>query len=165
MKQEERILFNRCMDVIFRNEGGYVNHKDDPGGETNFGICKRYFPHEDIKNLTKTKAKEIYLKHYWKPMNLFGIYDPEAVLQIFDFGINAGTKRAIRAAQQIVGVIIDGICGEKTKDAINDYEYDFVKDYKHSRRVYYECLADSKPKLQVFLKGWLNRVNNTKFDE
>ena len=42
------------------HEGGYINHPDDPGGETNFGISKKQFPKLDIKNLTRKDAKEIY---------------------------------------------------------------------------------------------------------
>jgi len=57
-------LFDKCMVVIFAHEGGYVNDPDDLGGEINYGICKRYFPDEDIKNLTKERAKELYYEHY-----------------------------------------------------------------------------------------------------
>lgn len=31
---------------------GYVNHKDDRGGETRFGVAKRSHPNLDIKNLS-----------------------------------------------------------------------------------------------------------------
>lgn len=154
-------LFNKCVEVILKNEGGYVNHPNDPGGETNFGIAKRYFPNEDIKNMTEERAKEIYYSKYWFPMRLEGINSYEAVLQLFDFGVNAGKTRAIKTAQSLVEVIPDGICGRRTRDAINNYRGDFVKDYKAHRRGYYERLAERKPRMRVFLKGWLNRVEHT----
>ena len=28
-------------DVALHHEGGYVNHPNDPGGETNLGVTKR----------------------------------------------------------------------------------------------------------------------------
>ena len=27
--------YNRCLEMILHHEGGYVDHPDDPGGETN----------------------------------------------------------------------------------------------------------------------------------
>ena len=154
-------LFNKCIRVILKNEGGYVNHPSDPGGETNFGIAKRFFPDEDIKNLTVERAKELYYLRYWKPMNLEGIISEEIVLHIFDFGINAGRGRAIKKAQKLCGIAADGICGPITIKSINNYPYSFLEAYKEARREYYIRLAEMKPQLKVFLKGWLNRVNHT----
>lgn len=157
----ENNLFNKCIEVVLKNEGGYVNHPNDPGGETNFGIAKRFFPDEDIKNLTIERAKELYYSRFWLPMNLEGIIYEEIVLQIFDFGINAGRGRAIKKAQKLCGIEVDGICGPNTTKAINNYVGDFLEAYKAKRKEYYIRLAERKPKLKVFLKGWLNRVNHT----
>lgn len=156
-------LFEKCIEIVLKNEGGYVNHPSDPGGETNFGIAKRFFPYEDIKNLTIERAKGLYYERYWLKMNLEGINSHEAVLQIFDFGVNAGTRRSIKKAQQIALVETDGYIGNDTIEAINNYKGDFVNDFKHTRKVYYEHLSDRKPELRVFLTGWLNRIEHTHF--
>ena len=155
-------LFERCMIIIFKHEGGYVNDPDDWGGETKYGIAKRYFPDEDIKSLTKERAKDLYMARFWGPMKLLGIESYSVVLEIFDFGINAGRKRAIKTAQQLAGVGRDGILGPISNAAINNYKGDFVKDYKHARRVYYEYIATKRNNIK-FLKGWLNRVDSTHF--
>ena len=60
-----RESFNIALGFVLRHEGGYVNDPADPGGETNFGISKRYHPREDIKNMTAKRAGEIYLEEYW----------------------------------------------------------------------------------------------------
>jgi len=156
-------LFKKCIEIILKNEGGYVNHPHDPGGETKYGIAKKFFPDEDIKNLTIDRAKELYYAKYWLPMNLWLIENENIVLQIFDFGINAGKSRAIKAAQSLAGVDEDGIVGHITANAINNYQGNFVIDYKHCRKVWYEYLADYKPGMKVFLKGWLNRIEKTHF--
>ena len=52
---------------VLQHEGGYSADPNDPGGETNFGISKRYHPTVDIKHLTEQGAAEIYLKEYWLP--------------------------------------------------------------------------------------------------
>ena len=156
-------LFNKCVDVVLSHEGGYVNHPSDPGGETNFGICKKYFPDEDIKNMTVERAKELYYLKYWLPMNLFGIEDEMAVLHIFDHGVNAGRYTAIRMAQRIAGVKEDGLCGPITRAGVNGYRGNFVKMYMEARKTYYNDLVERKPELNIFLRGWINRVNRTKF--
>ena len=156
-------LFDKCMEVVFKHEGGYVNDPDDWGGETRYGIAKRYFPNEDIKKLTKERARQLYFQAYWTPMNLSGICNELSILHIFDFGINAGKRRSIRTAQRLCGVKADGIIGNITIMAINNYEGYFSKDFAHARRVYYEYIA-TKRNNQKFLRGWLNRVDSTKFN-
>ena len=168
-------LFNKFIAVILKNEGGYVNHPADPGGETRYGIAKRFFPNEDIKNLTISRARELYYSHFWKPMKLEGINDEELALHIFDFGVNAGRGRSVKLIQGIVGAKpIDGICGPITKGRINSFtpidkccnekaiSYSALDLFKEGRVHYYKNLANRKPELKVFLKGWLNRVDHTR---
>ena len=57
--------FDEIIEVTLHHEGGYVHDPKDLGGETNYGIAKRFYPDVDIKNLTKEGAKEIYKKDYW----------------------------------------------------------------------------------------------------
>ena len=40
--------FDQAFERLIGHEGGYVNHPDDPGGETKFGITKRTYPLENI---------------------------------------------------------------------------------------------------------------------
>ena len=44
-----KTTFNEIIEVVLEHEGGYVNDPDDAGGETNFGIAKRWYPNVDIK--------------------------------------------------------------------------------------------------------------------
>ena len=59
------ISFDEIIEVTLHHEGGYVHDPSDLGGETNFGIAKRFYPDVDIKNLDKEGAKEIYKKDYY----------------------------------------------------------------------------------------------------
>ncbi len=151
-------IVKQCISIILKNEGGYVNHPNDPGGETKFGISKRAFPHLDIKNLTQDQAINIYYCKYWKPMNLDLIDEPELKLHLFDQGVNSGTKRAVKLLQAELNLVTDGIIGKKTAAAVNGKFT--AEDYKEVRRAFYNRLAE-KPRLKVFLKGWLNRVEHT----
>lgn len=154
-------LFERCMVVIFKHEGGYVNNPNDYGGETKFGIAKRFFPDIDIKHLTKEEAKRIYFDYYWSRMRLDGIHSPEAVLELFDMGVNAGKSNAIRIAQRVCGAIPDGVIGPDTTHRINIMPT-FVRYYKQARVEYY-LKVSTRRNNKVFLKGWLNRVSSTHF--
>lgn len=156
-------LFEKCIEVILRHEGGYVNHPADPGGETNMGIAKKFYPDLDIKNLTREEAIEIYYHDYWQRLNLTGIRSRSAVLEIFDMGVNAGLRTAVKLAQKLTGAFADGVIGEETVEKINSFPADFTELYKARRKIHYIELARRKPVLSVFLKGWLNRVDDCKF--
>ena len=46
-----KTTFDEIIEVVLEHEGGYVNDPDDAGGETKYGIAKRWYPSVDIKNL------------------------------------------------------------------------------------------------------------------
>ena len=171
MNQSNTIyVYMKYIDVILKNEGGYVWDKLDPGGETNMGITKRDYPDLDIKNLTQVEAIEIYHTDYWLKMNLDGINDKNLVLQIFDMGVNAGIRTAIKMIQRLVDVKADGFIGKESETKINGYPNysssmtsSLTQLYQQERKKYYCTLARRRPELQRFLGGWLSRVDNTKF--
>jgi len=59
-------LFERCIEFVFAEEGGYVDDSQDSGGRTKFGVSQSAYPDLDIPNLTRAKAKEIYRTDYWQ---------------------------------------------------------------------------------------------------
>lgn len=109
------MTFDESFDILLGHEGGYVNNPKDPGGETNWGISKRAYPHLDIKNLTREQAKAIYRSDYWGPL-------PKGVqghvrFHLFDLAVNSGVRRAIQILQHSIGVLPDGIWGPKSQAA------------------------------------------------
>ena len=156
-------MFDQAVDVILKHEGGLVDNPNDPGGITNFGISKRSYPEVDIYNLTKEKAKEIYERDFWHPLNLYMIDNANICLELFDFAVNAGPSRSVKMAQKLAGTKEDGQLGGITAKAINEFEGDFVKVFKHARIIYYESLARNNHNLKMFLNGWINRVNGNYF--
>ena len=158
-------LFHKCIKVILDHEGGYIDDPYDLGGETKYGIAKAFFPHLDIKNLTIDQAKQIYWNKYWLPMKLDSIDDELIALQLFDMGVNAGIRTAIRLAQRIAKVNVDGDLGTKSATAINSYIGDFVSKYQEARIMYYVDITINRNTNLRFLKGWIRRVFNTKFNE
>jgi len=156
-------MFDQAVQVIFKHEGGYVRNYNDPGGETNYGISERSYPEVDIYNLTKERAKAIYLRDYWKPLNLYMIDNANICLELFDMAVNAGPSRSVKMAQKLAGTKEDGQLGGITANAINNFDGDFVKAFKHARVIYYEHLARDNSRLEIFLNGWKSRVENNYF--
>jgi lysozyme family protein len=161
MKRE----FKDYLEVILRHEGGYVDNKNDLGGETNYGISHRAYPDLDIKNLTIEQVSDIYYNDYWLKLNIDNLFNEDLKLHIFDMAVNAGTKTSIKLLQHILGVVEDGIMGSETESKVEEYFTSILTLYKNARITYYNSLVTKNPKLQEFLKGWILRVNNTKFKD
>jgi len=106
-------LFQQVFANVIGIEGGYVNNPADPGGETKYGISKRSYPGEDIKNLTRERAEDIYFKDFWCYLKCDKL-DPALAEFVFDFGVNSGVGAAAKAMQKAVGALPDGIIGPKT---------------------------------------------------
>lgn len=159
--------FEKFLDYIFEVEGGYTNDKNDRGGATNFGIIEeeaREFGYTgDMRNLTKDFAENIYLKKYYLGNKLDKILNDKVALSIFDWAVNSG-GRGIKKAQIVANkfgtnLIIDGIIGNKTLEAINSINPEaFLKEYHELQRTFYRNLAAKDRTQEDFLKGWLNRV-------
>lgn len=149
--------FNKAIEIILANEGGYVNNPNDPGGETNFGICKKSYPNVDIKNLTKDGAKAIYKIVYWDKVNGDQINDQNLATAVFDFAVNAGTGTAIKQIQKTLNVTVDGVLGPKTMAALNASS-GLSKSFAKRRARYYIDIVKNKPTQIEFLASWINRT-------
>lgn len=108
--------FENCLNEILRHEGGYVNDKRDPGGETNMGISKRSYPNEDIRGMTLARAAMIYRRDYWDRVK--GDQLPDGIdLVTFDPAVNSGVSRGAKWLQAALGFPRsgqDGKIGPKT---------------------------------------------------
>lgn len=152
--------YKRAVDLILKHEGGYVNHPDDPGGETNMGISKRSYPNEDIKGMTKERAQEIYKQDYWDKVKGDELPAPVALV-CFDIAVMSGCHRACRMLQKAVGVSTDGIVGPVTLKAVREAyrasEDNLIKDLSDIRLNFYKRLKH----FETFGRGWTNRINKT----
>jgi lysozyme family protein len=151
---------NPIIDFILRHEGGYVNDRDDPGGETKFGISKRSYPHLDIKSLTRKQAAEIYERDFYNKVR--GDDLPVwLALMVTDFSVNAGIGTAVKTLQRVVGETDDGIIGKKTIAACKSKPSRTLRqEYTESREAYYDALAARRPAMKKFLNGWKMRTKD-----
>lgn len=179
--------FETAIPVILNHEGGYVNHKADPGGATNFGISLRFLADhpeagdfdgdgdvdvEDIKNMTVEDAMEVYRKFWWDKYRYGSINDQTIATKVLDFSVNMGAKRAHILLQQALNkafglkLSIDGMLGPASFGVINaiedDDEQKLLSAYCDEAWGFYQRLVANKPDLVVFKKGWYNRAYSLK---
>ena len=146
--------FKEIIEKVLEHEGGYVNDPKDLGGETKYGITKRFYPDVDIKNLTIEQATEIYKKDYWDknkveslPQNLWHIY--------FDMCVNMGKRTAGKVLQRAANnkgrnIEVDGGLGPMTIGALKGVELDRVRAF---RVKYYVDLITARPEQEKFYLG------------
>lgn len=107
--------FDTAFDRLMGAEGGLVDDPSDPGGLTNWGISQRSYPNEDIRAMTKERAKMIFKRDFWDKINgdkfcATGAEDGVA-WQASDFAYNSGPDTAIRYLQRAIGAADDGHWG------------------------------------------------------
>lgn len=153
-----RSTYQSAMVQVFRDEGGYTNDPRDPGGPTNWGItlgdARHYWKAdataEDVRNMPKSVASEIYEKHYALPLH----YDdlPAGVdYAVLDYGINSGISRSAKVLQRLVGVPADGSIGPITLQAVSKFKpADLVNKIYDERLRFLQGLST----WSHFGKGW-----------
>ncbi|GAA5540612.1 acetylmuramidase [Ochrobactrum soli] len=161
-----RSNFSTIMPYIFQEEGGYVDNPADPGGATNMGITigtlSKWTGHsesaQDVKNLTKDAATEIYKKQYWDKID--GDSLPSGVdYAMLDFAVNSGPGHAIKMLQQILGVLQDGFLGPATFAALSARSpQDLIDRLSDERAAWLRGLAAAA----TFGKGWQARVERVR---
>lgn len=143
------------------NEGGskYTNDQRDPGGPTKYGITLSTlagFRHkkctaEDVKALSLEEATRIYKIKYWDILDLDNVDSQAIATCIFDCSVNRGPGIAKNYRDQI--------CRTYGIKHVNDCsEIDFVPAFSKRAEQGYQAIVASKPRMKVFLKGWLRRA-------
>jgi lysozyme family protein len=162
--------FEDCLARILKHEGGYVNDPLDSGGRTNLGVTQRVWEEfvghpvteADMKALTPQKVGSMYKLKYWNP-SYCEVLPKGLDYVVFDFAVNAGTGRSVKTLQQAIGCVADGVIGPKTMAAINDANpKDLITKFSDARADFYQGIVARKPDQARFIKGWLNRVEESR---
>lgn len=172
----------KIIEDIISREGGFVDHPNDKGGPTKYGITRTPLTHylgrettaEDIKSISKKDAFEIYYRQYFQIPKIDEL--PAFMCEIMlDMSVNHGPKRAIKILQrtlllQQIDIKVDGIIGPKTRDAINQAlnyvgKHIFINCIVTHRVVFYERIVNNDETQRVFLAGWIKRAESFWKDE
>jgi hypothetical protein len=128
-------FLNAVNDLIDNWEGGYVDDPADPGGETNMGISKRSYPNEDIKNLTRDRAIEIYYRDFWVKPGIDSIAE-DFRAKVFNMGVLMGPQTAKG--------LLPG-CNS-------------LDEYKQACVMHFKAIVIRHPVCAKFLHGWERRA-------
>jgi len=160
--------FNEAFDFVVGAEGGFGNDPNDRGnwttgiigeGEckgTKFGISAMSYPDMDIEQLSLIDARDIYCRHYWRPMYCELLSYAQAVC-LFDCAVNQGKRRSAKFAQRAACVTADGIMGMQTIGAMHRMKNNlFVDCFLAEREKHYRLLST----FDRYGKGWMNRLDH-----
>lgn len=173
---------------VYANEGGYVNHPNDPGGATNHGVTERVARkagyQDDMRRFQKhcsetvaVCADAIYTRDYIERPGFMPMVsiEPAVVEELVDTGVNMGPAWPSKWFQQALKdlghkIVVDGKVGPATIAAYRAEQQVSGKvvacremldllDAKQKAR--YDRLVAANPRLKVFYRGWINhRIGN-----
>jgi lysozyme family protein len=146
--------FDDAFEALIGHEGGYVNDRRDPGGETKFGVSKRSYPAVDIKALTLDGAKAIYKRDFWDKVRGDELPMPIA-FNLFDGAVNSGPAKSIMWMQRAADVADDGKLGPMTLAALLAGDPLLLAARYNGIRLKFMTDLSTWP---TFGKGWARRI-------
>ena len=183
---EGRLAFlDRLIDNLIDREGGYVDHRDDAGGPTRFGITEKvaraHGYNGPIAMLPREEARAIYKRLFWFRPRYDDVAEraPMIASELFDTGVNMGPavattflQRALtalnRQGRDYPDLVPDGRIGKKTLAALDRFmamrgdaggEKVLLRALEALQGERYLALAEQRPANESFLYGWLaNRL-------
>lgn len=172
---------SQIIDDIILLEGEYVNHINDLGGPTKYGVtletARSHGYQGSIEALPKMTAKLIYMQKYWllPGFNKINLLSQDLAIKLFDAGVNVGTSRCVSWLQRGLNLFtshklkIDGQLGNKTLGALNDFldkrahmdgVSTLIKVINVFQGAHYINIAEKKNSQRSFIYGWIrNRID------
>lgn len=167
-------------NAILGKEGGYVNHPDDKGGPTNWGItqetARAHGYAGDMRNLTRQQALEILEADYWygPRFDQVGVVSSAIAAELCDTGVNMGPSVQVKWFQRWLNVfniqqqlypdlLVDGQIGPRTISALKSFlvrrgvegEIVLLRALNCSQGQRYLELAEQRPANESFVYGWV----------
>lgn len=169
---------NETNESLFQRarKTGWADDPDDLGGQTMVGVtmatyeeyCRRKgYPKPTtgrLMDLSYNDWKSILKMLYWDRWNADEIRSQSIAEIVCDF-VWASGVHGIKVPQDLVGVIPDGIVGPKTLAAVNSRNpRELFDQIKIARFDFIEDICRERPANNKFKRGWMNRINDIKFE-
>ena len=169
---------NETNESLFQRarKTGWADDPDDLGGQTMVGVtmatyeeyCRRKgYPKPTtgrLMDLSYNDWKSILKMLYWDRWNANEIRSQSIAEIVCDF-VWASGVHGIKVPQDLVGVIPDGIVGPKTLAAVNSRNpRELFDQIKIARFDFIEDICRKRPANNKFKRGWMNRINDIKFE-
>lgn len=140
--------FLRAHPITAGWEGGWSNHKDDPGGKTMYGVTeakwfewldRHGFKRRPVSSITKGEALQLYYEEFWIKAGCESLF-PGVDLAVYDAGVNSGVSRG---RQWLLASLDKNDRHDQTVKNICARRLSFVQALKHWK---------------TFGRGWSNRI-------
>ena len=170
------------LDALIAREGGFVDHPDDRGGPTRYGITEAVARSAGYSGamsaLPLALARDIYRRRYWQAPKFdhVAMRMPAAAAELFDTGVNMGLAVAAGFLQRALNVLnrggrdwpdlaVDGEVGPRTLAALDGLAWHrgargervLVKALNALQGARYIALAEAQPSQESFVFGWLDQ--------
>ena len=152
--------FATAFEKLLKHEGGYVNHKDDRGGATRYGVteavAREVGYRGDMRELPLDLAQRIYKDRYWDAVQAEHL-PADIRYAVFDAAVNSGVAQAAKWLQRACGVKDDGVIGPQTIRAANALHPEGLKRKMLAQRLRFMATLANWP---AFGRGWANRISD-----
>jgi lysozyme family protein len=162
--------FSEIMRTVLKWEGGFVNHPNDPGGATKYGVTHQVLARwrgvasvtpNEVKSLGEVEAVEIFKDKYWKAIK--GDLLPKPIdLIMMDGAVNHGVEAMLQ-------IFLDSAAVPSDSKFSDEMLFEFRKTLSDDNRLVdlSVALAEgrklrylSRPQAMTFLRGWRNRLES-----
>ncbi len=175
--------FQQAVAKVFEEEKGYVNHKNDRGGATNYGItvavARRAGWQGSMKDLPKPLAESIYNTQYWETswlrLDIIAKASNEIAFILFDVSVNSGPLAAGKLLQRALNLlnraeleelddlVVDGWLGTQSRNRLQFFltqqdEQNIILALTGLRFHFYINIIQRRPSQRSFTRGWLKRA-------
>lgn len=174
-------MIEDILAAIVRREGGYVDHPDDRGGATMYGITEAVARaagyRGPMRDLPLALALDIYRRRYVTAPGFDHLVPISAAIaaEVVDTGVNMGPTVAARFLQRALNalnrqgrdypdLVVDGVAGAATRAALAGFlkargragEAVLLKALNALQGARYIELVEARPANSAFLFGWFN---------
>lgn len=150
--------FTTAFEKLLGHEGGYSDHKDDPGGKTRYGVteavAREVGYRGNMRELPLDLAQRIYKDRYWDAVQAEHL-PADIRYAVFDAAVNSGVAQAAKWLQRACGVKDDGVIGPQTIRAANALHPEGLKRKMLAQRLRFMATLANWP---AFGRGWANRI-------
>ena len=161
---------------IIEREGVFVDHPEDKGGPTKYGVTWRSYDAwrnaynqanpedgltypEDVRDITQEIAAKVYLADYVVGPRFPKVANGPLLELLVDTAVHSGPGQAVKFLQRAVGTRDDGIIGPKTIAAARkaNPRQTYVNVLDRRLRFIGE-ITQGNPGNLSFLPGWQSRM-------
>jgi hypothetical protein len=165
--------FKNAVKIVLGLEGGFSEYNPstkDP--RTNKGITQPEFdefrsknnlPSKDVKDISADEAIEIYKQEYWDKIqgDKLDTQNPKLAIVLFDSAVNNGIGGANGIVKSIINTDGNRFDDKMIEDIITaDESNDLYSDIINKRYQKYKDIVAKNPVMDVYSKGWSNRLDN-----